>query len=93
MRSVATYGYAPYLTNVGVLRGDAWADQYSATPEEYRKEFGLIVENLGSAVVLAMPENEDIFFNRVIGLGLQEPAEVQMVDDLLSFLSWANVRR
>ena len=40
-----------------------------------------------------MPENEDIFFNRVIGLGLQEPAEVQMVDDLLSFLSWANVRR
>jgi hypothetical protein len=71
----------------------AWADQYSATPEEYRKEFGLIVENLGSAVVLAMPENEDIFFNRVIGLGLQEPAEEQMVDDLLSFLSWANVRR
>ena len=46
----------------------AWADQYAATPEDYREEFGLVVENLGSAVVLAMPANEDTFFNRVIGL-------------------------
>lgn len=71
----------------------AWADQYWATPDEYREHFGLVVENLGSAVVLCMAASDDIFFNRVIGLGLQEPASEIMLDDLLAFLSWANIQK
>ena len=71
----------------------AWADHFFAAPEEFKSDFGLHVDDLGSAVVLVMSRLEEPFFNRVIGLGINEPATAQMLDDLLSFFSWADIKQ
>lgn len=64
----------------------AWEDHYQAAPEYIRWEQGLQTDHLASAVVLSQPFNSDPFYNRVLGLGLNEPAEEWMLDELLAFI-------
>jgi hypothetical protein len=71
----------------------AWADHFFAAPDEFKSYLGLQVEDLGSAVVLVMSGLEEPFINRLIGLGINEPATERMLDDLLSYLQWAEIKQ
>lgn len=64
----------------------AWEDIFLSAPGHYRQELGLHIDRLGSGIVLSLPGVEDPFFNRVIGLGLQEPIVESMLDELLAFI-------
>jgi GNAT superfamily N-acetyltransferase len=63
---------------------NAWQDMYSAAGKDISEKFGIKVFSVGSACV-AIAKNVDILaYNRVIGLGLKEPATEQILDEIIS---------
>jgi hypothetical protein len=59
---------------------EAYADLFAAAPPE----MGLRVERIGSTCVLIAPHLPTVLFNRVLGLGLREPASEDTVDAILA---------
>src|SRR4051812_22773584 len=71
---------------IAVLEGAeraAWSDMYAAVPVDLRAALGFRVERAGSAAALVLPAIDYPDFNRVIGLGVDEPATEEMVDHFL----------
>jgi len=64
----------------------AWEDHYLAAPDYISWEQGLHIDRLGSAVVLSLTRSDDPFYNRVLGLGLNEPANEEMLDELMAYI-------
>ena len=64
----------------------AWEDHYRAAPEYVQWEQGLHIDHLGSAIVLSLPRSDDPFYNRVLGLGLNETATEDMLDELMAYI-------
>ncbi len=62
----------------------AMADMYAALPPDLQQGLGAQCEWVGGAVVLRMQEVPHILFNRVIGLGLDEPASEAVLDAVLA---------
>ena len=67
---------------------EAFVDMFAAAPPE----LGCRVERMGSAIVLMMPSFPITLFNRVLCVGLNEPATEPMVTDIVSLYKEANVR-
>jgi hypothetical protein len=63
---------------------NAMADMYAALSPELRAALGAGCERRGGAVVLIMQQVPYILFNRVIGLGLTEPATEAALDEMLA---------
>jgi GNAT superfamily N-acetyltransferase len=63
-----------------------------AAPPEFVRQTGLHVEHIGSAVALVMERADHILFNRVIGLGLIEPATEAMIDRIVDLYRPHGVR-
>ena len=56
---------------------EAYADMFAAAPADW----GLCVERLGSAIALVAPPINTMLFNRVLGLGVIEPAsEIHLME-------------
>ncbi len=56
---------------------EAYADMFAAAPAEW----SLCVERLGSALALVAPPIDTLLFNRVMGLGVSEPAsEIHLME-------------
>jgi GNAT superfamily N-acetyltransferase len=74
--------------------GEAWAVAAlpEAAPAAFARETGLHVERIGSAVAVVMERVPHILFNRVIGLGLREPATEAMVDRIVDLYQPHGVR-
>jgi hypothetical protein len=64
----------------------AWEDYYLAAPEYIQWEQGLHIDHLGSALVLSLTRSDDPFYSRVLGLGLVEPVEEWMIDELMEYI-------
>ena len=63
--------------------GEAYTDLYRAAPADFAARHGVRAERIGSAIALTMQSLDAVLFNRVIGLGLTEPATEAMVDDIV----------
>lgn len=59
---------------------EAWRDTFAAAPPEARDALGLAERELAGAFVLAARGMPSLLFNRVIGLGLFEPATEEQLD-------------
>jgi hypothetical protein len=68
--------------------GEAVADMYLSAPPE----MGIRVERVGSAVVLLAETLDIVLANRVLGLGMREPATEAMLDDILARYRQAGIR-
>jgi hypothetical protein len=62
---------------------EAYADVWRAAPADFAASHGLRLEQIGSAVAITMQAVDIILMNRVVGLGLKEPATEWMVDDIV----------
>ncbi len=71
---------------------EAYADLYAATPAAYAAQFGIGARRLGSALVLTAAGFDIPLFNRVVGLGLNEPAAETMLDETIQHFRGAGVR-
>jgi GNAT superfamily N-acetyltransferase len=63
-----------------------------AAPPDFARETGLHVERIGAAVAVVMERVDHILFNRVIGLGLREPATEDVVDRIVDLYRPHGVR-
>lgn len=71
---------------------EAYADLYAATPADYAAQFGIGARRLGSALVFTAAAFDIPLFNRVVGLGLSEPATESMLDEALSHFGKLGVK-
>src|SRR4051794_20465319 len=70
---------------------DAYADYVRAAPSDFAEQWGLRVEKVGSATAIIMAAADISLFNRVMGLGIAEPATEEMVDRIVSLYKEAGV--
>lgn len=71
---------------------EAYADLWLAAPADFAATYGLHLERLGSAIAIMMKAMDIILFNRVIGLGLREPATETMLDDIVAWYRSAGIQ-
>jgi GNAT superfamily N-acetyltransferase len=72
---------------------NAWEDMYNAAGKNISEKFGIKVFTIGSACV-SIAKNIDILaYNRVIGLGLTEPATEKVLDEIISKYKESGVKR
>lgn len=72
---------------------EAMADVYQSLSPEVAQHFGARIERTGSAVVFIVQQIPEIMFNRVVGLGVKEPATEAMLDDILARFEKAGVKK
>lgn len=71
----------------------AWRDLDAAAPPDVAAATSFRVERVGSAVALLAPTLDVLALNRVVGLGVDEPASEAAVDAALDAAARAGVRR
>ena len=71
---------------------EPFADFYRAAPADFAQDWGVRVEKVGSATAFILAGADISLFNRVLGLGIGEPATEEMVDRALSLYKDAGVR-
>ena len=71
---------------------DPFADFYQGAPADFAARWGLRVEKVGSASAFILAGADITLFNRVLGLGIAEPATEEMVDRIASLYKEAGVR-
>ena len=67
---------------------EAYADMFAAAPADW----GLCVERLGSAIALVAPPINTMLFNRVLGLGVIDPASEIHLMEAMALYRQAGVR-
>lgn len=72
--------------------GDAMVDMYAALSPEVAGGLGAGLEQRGGAVVMIMREVPYMLFNRVIGLGVKEPATAALLDETLGLFAAQGAR-
>ncbi|HKZ71229.1 MAG TPA: GNAT family N-acetyltransferase [Anaerolineales bacterium] len=71
---------------------EAYADLYNATPPDYAAQFGIGVHRIESAFMFTALAFDIPLFNRVVGLGLREPATEAMVDEAIAHFQGRGVK-
>src|SRR5690242_7487566 len=69
---------------VEFTEAEAYADMLGAVPPDMAATFGVRVERIAGAVALVMAKVPILLFNRVIGLGLAEPATELLVERIVN---------
>jgi hypothetical protein len=70
----------------------AWWDQWEAFPNELVRQFRFGKHKLGEVVVLTCAAIPFPLFNRVMGLGLTQPATAKELDNILALFNAANIK-
>ena len=71
---------------------DAWSDLYRNPPEEAANDCGLELHETGSATAVIASEVDVLAFNRVIGLGVEQPVTASEIDFIIDRFRQAGVR-
>ena len=61
----------------------AWGDFYRATPEEAASRGGIQVEKIDGALATIAACSDALALNRVLGVGLHEPATEKQIDTIV----------
>ena len=70
-----------------------WRDAYESASPEMTEAFGMRLARLGSADVLQMAKLDMLMFNRVVGLGVEEPATEELLDQAIALFHEASIPR
>lgn len=70
----------------------AFVDLYDAAPADLKSKLGIRVERIADATLLVAPGIPSSMFNRAIGLGLRQPAEVRSVEAIVDAYRRAGVK-
>lgn len=68
---------------------DAQANYFLSVPPEFAKPFRLEVKRIGSMWVTMIPEFDHPLYNRILGLGVGEPATESILEEAIAFLKSA----
>jgi hypothetical protein len=70
---------------------NAFVDMFNAAPTDFATEHGLHVANFGGATAFTMRGLQAIIFNRIIGLGLEEPVTEPLLDAVASHFEQSGI--
>lgn len=76
-----------------LVEAEVWADWLAAAPPAVAERLGIRTLRTGNGVAGAAPATDVLMCNRVVGLGVREPATQGAIDELLAFFEAANVAR
>jgi hypothetical protein len=71
---------------------DAQADYFLCAPAEFVRTFRLEAKQIGSTWVSMIPEFDHPLYNRILGLGVGEPANEAMLDEAIAIFRNAGCR-
>jgi len=71
---------------------DAWADYFLCAPPEFAREYKVEAKRIGSVRVTMIPGMDWAFFNRIVGLGVREPAVESLLDEAIGVLQDAGCK-
>jgi hypothetical protein len=96
-RSIPEEGTSAPTSDAGTAlaefaEADAMIDFYASAPPAFARDAALITQCVGSLRVFAVASVPSAFFNRVIGLGVAEPATPAMLDAAIALLENAGSR-
>jgi GNAT superfamily N-acetyltransferase len=83
--------YWPPGALVEIAEVAAFEDLYAAASWDFIHETGLWSARSGEAVALCLPASDAKVYNRVVGLGVAEPATPEMIDGALDWFRNAGV--
>jgi hypothetical protein len=63
---------------------DAYVNYFLCAPPEFARPFRLEVKRIGSVWVTAIPAVDNVTHNRILGLGVGEPATESMLDEAIA---------
>ncbi len=69
----------------------AVADYVHAAPKELSNQLGMRIEHIGLTTLVITPGLEDLFYNRVIGLGVGEETSEAQIDEIIHTFRSAGV--
>ncbi len=81
------------MRNLDLAEAAAWGDMYRYAPQDVAAATGVGIEEYGSGVAGRISGVDVLAFNRVVALGLVEPASEQDVDRIIDFYRHAGVPR
>lgn len=65
---------------------DAWANYYLCAPPEVARQLRIRVNRVGHLCLTTVAEFDWTFFNRILGLGIREPATERMLDECIALI-------
>src|SRR5450432_2491737 len=82
---------APSFRRLEAIERDAWLDLYASAPPAWAAGAGLRHEAFGSTHVLLLKAAPIGQFNRLVGLGVDEPASEVTLDSALACFDGAGI--
>jgi len=81
------------IRRLDVIEADAYRDMYAAASPQFSSAVGLATREIGGATLLIASRIPTPMFNRVIGLGSDQPASSQMLDDITGYFRAAGTKQ
>jgi GNAT superfamily N-acetyltransferase len=76
-----------------LVEAEAWTDFSKSAPASAVENYGINVFPAGGAFATVASRIDILAFNRVVGLGMNEPIDEQVIDSILNKIETENVKR
>lgn len=81
------------LNDLELVEARAWGDLYRYAPSQIASALGIKLAEMGNAILTTAAEIDILGYNRVIALGVQEAANANLIEDVISTYREAGVKR
>ena len=90
MHQTITQKLSEVIENIEAHSGAAF---HRSAPAEYAAKLGIEATNIGSATLLSARKSNNLYFNRVIGLGLASQATLGQIEQMLDYYTEQRIKR
>ena len=78
------------IENIEAFSG---ASFHRSAPSEYAAELGIATETIRPVTLLSARKSNNLYFNRVLGLGLTSPATIEQLEQIADYYSVRKIKR
>lgn len=90
MHQAITQKLSEIIENIEAHSGAAF---HRSAPAEYAAKLGIEATNIGSATLLSARKSNNLYFNRVVGLGLASQATLKQIEQILDYYGEQRIKR
>lgn len=90
MHQVITRELSEIIENIEAHSGAAF---HRSAPAAYAAKLGIEATNIGSATLLSARKSNNLYFNRVVGLGLASQATLGQIEQILDYYAERKIKR
>ena len=90
MNQAVTRKLSEIIENIEAHSGAAF---HRSAPREYAAKLGIDAGHIGSATLLSTRKSNNLYFNRVVGLGLASQATLEQIEGILDYYAERKIKR